>query len=80
MVTQNLPMPQPMDLPRVLSIMGVSIAIFSAISGLLVTFVLPSKCSFLSGLEVVFLTGFFFFGLILFAIGQILKRRRKAII
>ena len=55
---------------------GAFTAVFSLVMGLLVLFVIPSACSFLSGLELIILGFLFIVGVASFFLGNALLRRK----
>lgn len=61
----------------ILRIGGIFTIAFSVITGLLVAFVLPTACSIVGGLGLVFLGFLLFIGLLAFASGLILQRRNR---
>ncbi|MBI4285467.1 MAG: hypothetical protein HY670_06160 [Chloroflexi bacterium] len=60
-----------------LRIGGAFTAVFAVVTGLLVLFVIPGACAFLSGLELLILGFLFIAGLAVFLIGQILHRKKR---
>ncbi len=61
----------------VLRIAGAFTAIFSLAVGLLVLFVIPSACSFVSGLLLIFLGFLFIIGGLAFLLGSVMLRRKR---
>ncbi len=49
--------------------------VFSVVAGLLVWFVIPSACSFVSSLELVLLAGLFLIGLVALLVGKVLLHK-----
>ncbi len=72
MVTQN-----PVG-SSLLRLSGAFIAVFSLVIGLLVLFVIPGACTFVSGIQLILLGFLFIIGVLAFLLGQVLvwKRRR----
>ncbi len=61
----------------VLRIAGAFIAVFSLVVGLLVLFVIPGACTFLSGLQLIILTFLFVVGILIFFFGNTLLRKKR---
>ena len=59
-----------------LRIGGAFTAVFSLAVGLLVLFVIPGACSFVSGLELIFLVFLFIIGVLAFFLGNALSRKK----
>ncbi len=59
-----------------LRIGGAFTAVFSLAMGLLVLFVIPGACTFLSGLELIFLGFLFIIGVLAFFFGNALSRKK----
>ncbi len=57
-----------------LRIGGAFTAAFSLVVGMLVLFVIPAACSFVSGFELLLLGGLFIIGVLIFLIGLVLQR------
>jgi hypothetical protein len=60
---------------RQLSILGIVLAVFSVVVGLLVLFVIPGGCAFLGGLELVILAGLLLAGVFTWLAGRLVLRR-----
>ncbi len=61
----------------VLRIGGAFTAVFSLAIGLLVLFVIPGACSFVSGLQLILLGLLFVVGVLAFLIGNALLRKKR---
>jgi len=59
-----------------LRIGGAFTAVFSLAVGLLVLFIIPGACTFLSGLELIFLGFLFIIGVLAFFFGNALSRKK----
>jgi hypothetical protein len=59
-----------------LRIGGAFTVVFSLVVGLLVLFVIPGACSFVSGLELIILGFLFIVGVVTFFLGNALLRRK----
>lgn len=62
---------------QILNILGIFTTVFSVGIGLLVLYVIPASCSWLTNLEMGILTLLFFGGLGAFIAGRVLIRREK---
>ncbi len=59
-----------------LRIGGAFTAVFSLVVGLLVLFVIPGACTFVSGLQLIFLGFLFVIGVLAFFLGNALLRKK----
>ncbi len=75
MIKQNLGRGDSPSRRKVLCTVGAFIAVFSLVMGLLVLFVIPSRCSFVSSLLLFILGGLFLIGLLNLLIGKLLLRK-----
>ncbi len=71
MIRQN-----PITSSRLLRVGGAFTAVFSLAVGLLVLLVIPGACTFVSGLQLVFLSFLFVVGVLIFFLGNALSRKK----
>ncbi len=62
-----------------LRIGGAFTAVFSLVVGLLVLFVIPGACNFVSGLQLIFLGFLFIIGALAFFLGAVLSRQKRKV-
>ena len=62
-----------------LHIGGAFTAVFSLVVGLLVLFVIPSACTFVSGLQLIILGFLFVVGVVAFFLGNALLRKKREV-
>ncbi len=75
MVSLNWANREPLSTGKMLQTLGIFTSIVSVAGGLLVWFVLPSRCSFLSSIYLFLLAGLLMFGLVAMVVGKVLQRR-----
>ncbi len=61
----------------VLRIGGAFTAVFSLVVGLLILFAIPGACTFVSGLQLIFLGFLFIIGVLTFFLGNALSRKKR---